>query len=120
MPTANDYYWNASDNYAPLVTGASAQFGTPAMITDDDGYGGTNWSIAAQNLTIHVHFQGVSRRVSVVRIKSHNGGDVDYNMIKVYSQATKGVNLKGLARYCNAYPNHQAFLQKLHDAMQTI
>lgn len=120
MPNVNDYFWNASDNYAPLVTGASAQFGTPTMIQDDDGYGGTNWSIAAQGLSVHVHFQGVSRRVSVVRIKSHNGGDVDNNIIKVYSQATKGVNLKGLARYCNAYPNHQAFLLSLHAAMQNV
>lgn len=118
MPGSDDYFWNANDSDAEVVAGATANFSSASLISHDDGYGGTNWSFVAPNITIHVHCQGSSKRVSVVRIKTHDGANLDTNLIKIRSNASKGVNLKGLARYCDGYPNHKALLERLHDAFQ--
>jgi hypothetical protein len=118
MPSSNDYHWNAIDSDAAITAGAAANFATATLVSGDDGYGGTNWSFVSQELTIHVHCQGTSRRVSVVRIKTYNGGELDDNVIKLRNNATKGVNLKGLARYCDGFPNHKALLERLHEAFQ--
>jgi hypothetical protein len=118
MPGSKDYYWNANDSDAAMAAGAAANFATASLVSDDDGYGGTNWTFASQELTIHVHCQGTSRRVSVVRIKTYNGGEIDDNIIKLRNAANKGVNLKGLARYCDGFPNHKALLERLHEAFQ--
>lgn len=116
MPSASDYYWNASDDHAAVKKGAEAQFTGASQIQADDGYGGSNWEFAAAGLVVHVHFQGTSRRVSIVRIKTCDGATYDENIIKVVS-GVKGVNLGALSKYCAAHPNHAAFLSKLHAAM---
>lgn len=118
MPSAADYYWNASDDHAAVKKGASTEFSTASMIQSDDGYGGSNWEFVAPGLVVHVHFQGTSRRVSTVRIKSCDGATYDENIIKVV-QGVKGVNLGGLSKYCAAFPNHGAFLARLHAAMNS-
>lgn len=118
MPGSNDYFWNANDGDAAVAEGAVANFANGTLVSNDDGYGGTNWSFVSQNLTIHVHCQGISKRVSVVRIKTHNGGELDDNIIKIRNNASKGVNLKGLSRYCDGFPNHKALLLRLHEKFQ--
>lgn len=116
MPSSSDYYWNASDDHAAVKKGADAQFGAPSQIQSNDGYGGSNWEFATQGLVVHVHFQGTSRRVSIVRIKTCDGATYDENIIKL-APGLKGANLKALSKYCSAYPNHAAFLSRLHAAM---
>lgn len=118
MPGSNDYFWNANDGDAAVAAGAAASFAKATLISNDDGYGGTNWSFAATGLTIHVHCQGVSKRVSVVRIKTYEGGERDDNIIKIRNNASKGVNLKKLSDYCDGFPNHKALLERLHEAFQ--
>lgn len=118
MPGSNDYYWNANDSDAAVAAGATANFATASLVSGDDGYGGTNWSFVSQEITIHVHCQGTSKRVSVVRIKTYSGAEQDTNIIKIRNNATKGVNLKGLARYCDGFPNHKALLERLHESFQ--
>jgi hypothetical protein len=118
MPGSNDYFWNANDSDAAVAEGATGNFANATLVSHDDGYGGTNWSFVSQNLTIHVHCQGISKRVSVVRVKSYNGGELDENIIKIRNNASNGVNLKGLSRYCDGFPNHQALLLRLHEKFQ--
>lgn len=118
MPGSNDYYWNANDGDAEIAAGAVANFANATLVSNDDGYGGTNWSFVSAGLTVHVHCQGVSKRVSVVRIKTYNGGEQDDNIIKIRNNANNGVNLKKLSAYCNGFPNHQALLLRLHNAFQ--
>lgn len=117
MPSMDDYHWNAEEDYDPVVTGMGASFSTATMIQANDGYGGTNWEFRSEDLIVHVHFQGVSRRVTTVRIKSHAGAELDFNMIRLRNPANKGASLGSLAYYCDGFPNHRAFLRKLHEAM---
>lgn len=117
MSKTSDYYWNVSDAYAPIAAGAEGTFSTASNIQKSDGYGGTNWSFSSGPLNIHVHFQGASRRVSIVRIKTYDGGTYDENIIKLCPGVSKGGNLKTLAYLCRGYPNHAAMLLKLHQAM---
>jgi hypothetical protein len=117
MPKMTDYYWNADDSHAAVVKGSAAAFPSPTLIASDDGYGGSNWEFSAAGLVVHVHFQGVSRRVSVVRIKTCDGANYDENIIKVVA-GKQGVNLKALGKWCEGgYPNHATFLGKLHAAV---
>ena len=118
MPGSDDYFWNANDGDAEIAAGAVANFANASLVSAEDGYGGTNWSFVAQGIVIHVHCQGVSKRVSVVRIKTFNGGELDTNIIKIRNNASKGVNLRKLSDYCNGFPNHQALLLRLHQAFQ--
>ncbi len=117
MSKASDYFWNADDSYAPVEAGAEGDFSTASNIQKSDGYGGTNWSFSSGTLVVHVHFQGASRRVSVVRIKTFEGGSYDENIIKLAPGVSKGGNLKTLSYLCRSYPNHAAMLLKMHKAM---
>jgi hypothetical protein len=118
MAGASDYSWYADDSHPGVKKGVAVDFSTARAIQGNDGYGGSNWEFSGSGITVHVHFQGVSRRVSVVRIKSVEGGTYDENIIKIRSGAT-GVNLGKLSYYCKTagFPDHSTFLKKLHQAM---
>lgn len=120
------YFYNAGDKDEKITVGSSVSALTyNKMISADDGYGGTNHevSIPGKSCSYHIHFNGTSRKVNVLRYKS-SSTDQGTNLIKwsgtnpAHDGATTRKNLKELSQLCGSYPNHAKLLLSLHEAVK--
>lgn len=116
------YSYPLDDSSGALVGGTVASLVYGGCIQEDDGYGGTNhsFSIPGKTGVYHVHFNSTGRKVNVVRYKSSHSDAKGTNIVKWFDDSSKGTqkkNLKGLAQDCSAYPNHQALLNNLSEAI---
>jgi hypothetical protein len=120
------YFYNADDGDAMITVGSSvAALKYNKMISADDGYGGTNHeiSIPGKGGAYHVHFNGTSRKVNVVRYKGSSTAQ-GTNLIKwsntnpAHDKSTERKNLKELSKICKDYPNHAKLLLSLHEAVR--
>ena len=116
------YYYNCKDDDAMITAGSGvSQLEYGGCIQADDGYGGSNhlFSIPGKSACYHVHFNGNSRKVNVLRYKS-SSTDQGTNMIKWSDSGgdgTERLSCGSLAYKCKDYPNHAKLLTSLHEAI---